>query len=88
MDGLDGMRLRAGPLVVNFLFLALHPERVNVEVPGITRDRHRDLEASALDIDNFFKEKSSALLFGESAILKPDQRMHFGVFVDRLLDPN
>ena len=86
--GLDWMRLRVGPFGVDFFFLTLHAQRVNIEAARITSDGNRHVVASPFDVDDFFEQKSPALFFRQPAVLQAYQRMQLGIFIDRAGDAN
>src|SRR5262245_32728183 len=82
----DGMRLRAGPALVDFLRFAFETNAVNFgrRRQGPDRDRHR--VAFAFDVKNILKEESFSLALFKPAKLPADQRHQLRVLVDSLFD--
>ena len=62
-------------------------DAVDVAVGGQPGDQHRAVEAPALAIGRLREQERLALLLRDAAAILPaHQRMHLGVFVDRLVD--
>ena len=66
---------------------AVKAEAVDFRIGGETGDQDGDIVASAFAIDGFREQECSPVVFGNpAAILPADQGMHFGIFVDWLVD--
>src|SRR5262245_57573225 len=82
----DGMRLCAGPAVVDFLGFAFETDTVNFSRcrQGPDGDRHR--VTFALDVEDVLKEESLPLALVEATKLPTNQRHQLRVLVDSLFD--
>ena len=62
-------------------------DAVDIAVRRQARDQHRDVEAAAFGIGRLREQERLAFGLGNAAAILPaHQRMHLGVFVDRLVD--
>src|SRR5262245_11721951 len=82
----DGMRLRAGPALVDLLRFAFETDTVDFSRcrQGPDSDRHR--VAFAFDVKDVLEEERFALTLVETAKLPTNQRHQLRVLVDSLFD--
>ena len=90
-SGHDARRQRVGdgldPGRADLFERLAEADAVDVAVGGEARDQHRDVEAAALGVGRLGEQERLALrLRDAAAILPAHQRVHLGVFVDRLVD--
>src|SRR5262249_37151637 len=82
----DGIRLRAGPALVDFLWFAFETDAVNFGGCGQGPDADRHRVAFTFYIKSIVKEESLALALVEAAKLPTNQRHQLRVLVESLFD--
>jgi len=86
---LDLVVLGEIPFRFDVLNLAADAEAVDFAIGGENPDRHRDVIAAALAVNNALEKEALALGFRDAAAELPaHERMHLGIFVDRALHPD
>ena len=75
------------PTGLNFLNRGAHANAVNFTIGGQRTHNNGDVVFAALCVDNIGKQKCFSLCLIHAAHeLPPNQRMQFGIFVDRSID--
>ena len=80
-----GQRLHPGG--VDLVKPATEADAVDFRIGGKSRNQDRDIVAGAFAIGGLREQERPPVGLGDTAAILPaDQRMHFGIFVDRLID--
>ena len=83
----NGVGNGAVPTSLNFLNRGAHANAVNFTVGSQRTHNNGDVVFAALRVDNVGKQKCFSLsLIHAAHKLPPNQRMQFGIFVDRSID--
>ncbi len=82
-----GRSERLHPGRADFIERSAEADPVDVRIGGKPGDQHGNVVVRTLAVGGFGEQERLALAFGDAAAILPaHQRVHLGVFVDRLVD--